>query len=82
VQDPGRVAVIASCAACTTFVNRYIALSQHLADYLQYQVRVPDEIISQVYNGSTPTDSIRVTTQQLRAAFQAPDHWLIGSGAA
>ena len=33
------------------FVNRYIALSQHLADYLQYQVGVPDETISQVYNG-------------------------------
>ncbi len=33
------------------FVNRYIALSQHLAEYLQHQVGVPEDAISQIYNG-------------------------------
>ncbi len=62
------------------FVNRYIALSQHLADYLQYQVRVPDEIISQVYNG-VDTDRFHPGDGAAIAGcpFHAPDHWLIGS---
>lgn len=62
------------------FVNRYIALSQHLADYLQYQVGVPDEMISQVYNG-VDTDRFHPGDGAAIAGcpFQAPDHWLIGS---
>src|SRR5208283_4644998 len=62
------------------FVNRYIALSQHLAEYLQRQVGVPHEAISQIYNG--------VDTQRFHPSarapvpgcpFHAPDYWLIGS---
>src|SRR5438552_11408832 len=33
------------------FVNRYIALSHHLEDYLEQHVGIPLERISQIYNG-------------------------------
>lgn len=33
------------------FVNRYIALSQHLADYLHKRIGVPEGRIAQIYNG-------------------------------
>ena len=63
------------------FVNHYIALSQHLAEYLQQQVGVPDEAISQIYNG---VDTARFHPARRRprlpdCPFHAPDHWLIGS---
>jgi sugar transferase (PEP-CTERM/EpsH1 system associated) len=62
------------------FVHHYIALSQHLAEYLQHQVGVPDEAISQVYNG---VDTTRFHPDGRAAIadcpFRAPDHWLIGS---
>jgi sugar transferase (PEP-CTERM/EpsH1 system associated) len=62
------------------FVNHYIALSQHLAEYLQDHVGVPDEAISQVYNG-VDTERFYPSTGDAIAgcAFHAPDHWLIGS---
>ena len=64
------------------FVNHYIALSQHLAEYLEHQVRVPTASISQIYNG--------VDTERFYPAaggrapishcpFRAADHWLVGS---
>jgi sugar transferase (PEP-CTERM/EpsH1 system associated) len=62
------------------FVHRYVALSQHLAEYLQYQVGVRPEAISQIYNG---VDTERFHPGQYAAIagcpFHAPDHWLIGS---
>jgi sugar transferase (PEP-CTERM/EpsH1 system associated) len=62
------------------FVNHYIALSQHLAEYLQDHVGVPDEAISQVYNG-VDTERFYPSTGDAIAGcpFHAPDHWLIGS---
>jgi len=33
------------------FVSRYVALSRHLEDYLEHQVGVPGQRISQMYNG-------------------------------
>jgi sugar transferase (PEP-CTERM/EpsH1 system associated) len=62
------------------FVNHYVALSQHLADYLERAVGVPRERISQMYNG--------VDTEHFRPAetrrpipgcpFGAADEWLVG----
>ena len=62
------------------FVNHYIALSQHLAEYLQDHVGVPDEAISQVYNG-VDTERFYPSAGDAIAGcpFGAPDHWLIGS---
>jgi sugar transferase (PEP-CTERM/EpsH1 system associated) len=64
------------------FVNRYIALSHHLADYLEQQVRVPEPVIAQIYNG--------VDTERFQPAagaresiagcpFQDGSEWLIGT---
>jgi len=64
------------------FVNRYIALSRHLADYLEHQVGVPERSIAQIYNG---VDTERFQPAPgARAAiagcpFQSPEHWLVGS---
>ena len=64
------------------FVNRYIALSRHLSEYLEYQVGVAATSIDQIYNG---VDTARFNPAAgARASiagcpFQAPDHWLIGS---
>src|SRR5436305_399634 len=62
------------------FVNHYIALSQHLAEYLEDHVGVPDEAISQVYNG-VDTERFYPGAGDAIAGcpFRAPDHWLIGS---
>jgi len=62
------------------FVSHYIALSQHLAEYLQHEVGVPEDAISQIYNG---VDTVRFHPSALAPVagcpFHAPDHWLIGS---
>lgn len=63
------------------FVSRYVALSRHLADYLQHQVGVPDAILSQIYNG---VDTDRFFPAAGRTAipgcpFQGTEHWLVGS---
>lgn len=63
-------------------VSHYVALSRHLADYLQHQIGVPDASISQIYNG---VDTARFHPgEETRASipgcpFGDPDHWLIGS---
>jgi sugar transferase (PEP-CTERM/EpsH1 system associated) len=64
------------------FVSHYIALSQHLGEYLEQQVGVTAESISQIYYG--------VDTERFRPAqggrppiagcpFDPAEHWLIGS---
>lgn len=63
------------------FVQRYIALSRHLADYLERQIGVPDAAVSQIYNG---VDTDRFYPSIGRATipgcpFQGPDCWFIGS---
>lgn len=64
------------------FVDRYVALSRHLEDYLRAQVRIPPERISQIYNG---VDAERFrpsrTGRKVIAGcpFVDPDLWLIGT---
>ncbi|HTS23441.1 MAG TPA: TIGR03088 family PEP-CTERM/XrtA system glycosyltransferase [Casimicrobiaceae bacterium] len=63
------------------FVQHYIALSRHLADYLEQQVGVPDTSLSQIYNG---VDTDRFYPSIGRGVipdcpFQGPDCWLVGS---
>ena len=64
------------------FVNRYVALSCHLEDYLEQQVAIAPEKISQIYNG--------VDTERFRPSrdgrpgipgcpFGEPGQWLIGT---
>jgi sugar transferase (PEP-CTERM/EpsH1 system associated) len=63
-------------------VNRYIALSHHLADYLEQQVKVPETAIAQIYNG---VDTARFypaagARESIAACpFQDGNLWLIGS---
>jgi len=64
------------------FVNRYVALSQHLEDYLERQVAIAPSTISQIYNG---VDSERFhPSRDGRAAipgcpFGEPGQWLVGT---
>ena len=64
------------------FVHRYIALSQHLADYLEQQVGVPRTAIAQIYNG-VDTERFHPSAGERGAIpgcpFQGPEHWLVGS---
>jgi len=64
------------------FVNRYIALSRHLEDYLEQQVGIPSERIAQIYNG---VETVRFRpSREGRSAipgcpFQEPGLWLMGT---
>jgi sugar transferase (PEP-CTERM/EpsH1 system associated) len=64
------------------FVHRYIALSRHLADYLEHQVGVPEASVAQIYNG-VDTERFRPAQGQRDSIpgcpFQGPEHWLVGS---
>ena len=62
------------------FVSRYIALSRHLEDYLERQVGVPAERISQLYNG---VDTERFHPAPARAPiagcpFADPEDFIVG----
>lgn len=62
------------------FVQRYVALSRHIADYLHAGVGVRPERISQLYNG---VDTERFAPAERRAPipgcpFGSPDEWLVG----
>ncbi len=64
------------------FVSHYIALSQHLAEYLERQVGVEESSISQVYNGVDterfhPASAGRASISG--CPFGSADHWLVGS---
>ena len=62
------------------FVHRHVALSQHLAEYLQRRVRVPRERISQIYNG-VDTERFRASEAREPIAgcpFEAKDEWRVG----
>ena len=64
------------------FVTHYIALSQHLGEYLERQVGVNADSIAQIYNG-VDTERFR-PAQGGRSAipgcpFNPIDHWLLGS---
>jgi sugar transferase (PEP-CTERM/EpsH1 system associated) len=62
------------------FVTRYVALSRHLGEYLQRQVGVPAELVSQMYNG-VDTDLFRPAPARRPipgCPFGGQDDWLIG----
>ena len=62
------------------FVHRYIALSQHLAEYLQNQVGIAEEGISQVYNGVDTERFYPGAAPTIAGCpFRPSEHWLIGS---
>lgn len=64
------------------FIHHYMALSRDLADYLVQKIHVPQDAITQVYNG--------VDTQRFKPAPEGPmpivgcpfdpsQHWLVGT---
>jgi sugar transferase (PEP-CTERM/EpsH1 system associated) len=62
------------------FVGRYVALSRHIDEYLECQVGIPAERISQIYNG---VDIERFRPAQERrpiagCPFGGPEDWLVG----
>jgi len=64
------------------FVTRYVALSRHLEDYLEQQVRVPASDIEQIYNGVdtdrfSPSNGARPAISG--CPFGGSDQWLIGT---
>lgn len=64
------------------FVHRYIALSQHIRDYLEQGVGIGASAISQIYNGVDITRFQWGQDQRLRAEgcpFTGPDHWIVGT---
>ena len=64
------------------FVKRYVALSHHLEDYLEQQVGIPLERISQIYNG-VDTERFRPSRGERPAIpgcpFGDPGLWLVGT---
>ena len=64
------------------FVNRYVALSHHLEDYLEQQVGIAPEKILQIYNG-VDTELFRPSREGRSAIpgcpFGGPDQWLVGT---
>lgn len=64
------------------FIHHYMALSRDLADYLAQQVRVPQEKITQVYNGVDTETFFPAVNDPLPIAgcpFNPAQHWLIGT---
>jgi len=64
------------------FVTRYVALSRHLENYLERQVEVPPEAISQIYNG-VDTERFQPSAQDRPTIpgcpFGGPSQWLVGT---
>jgi len=64
------------------FVSRYVALSRHLEDYLEEQVGIASDRISQIYNG-VETDRFRPGREGRSAIpgcpFDGAGQWLVGS---
>jgi sugar transferase (PEP-CTERM/EpsH1 system associated) len=64
------------------FVTRYIALSRHLEDYLERQVGVPGERVTQIYNGVDTgrfRPSLAARPDIGDCPFADPRQWLIGT---
>ena len=62
------------------FVSRYVALSHHLEDYLERQVGVTSQRVSQIYNG-VDTERFRPAQVRSRIAdcpFGDPDDFVVG----
>jgi len=64
------------------FVDRYVALSRHLEDYLARQVAIPSTKISQIYNG-VDTSRFRPSQAATRSIsgcpFNEKGQWLVGA---
>jgi len=63
------------------FVNRYVALSRDLAQYLSGAVGISGDRVEQIYNG-VDTDLFRpapIPTPIAGCPFVGPDYWRIGS---
>lgn len=64
------------------FVNRYVALSRHLEEYLENDVGIGGDSISQIYNG-VDTDRFRPSLEARPAIpgcpFGETGQWLIGT---
>jgi sugar transferase (PEP-CTERM/EpsH1 system associated) len=64
------------------FVSRYVALSRHLEEYLERQVGVAPDRVSQIYNG-VDTDRFRPAAEPRPAIpgcpFGGNGQWLIGT---
>jgi sugar transferase (PEP-CTERM/EpsH1 system associated) len=64
------------------FVQRYVALSQDLAAYLEQRVGVPSQRIAQIYNG-VDTERFRPATRHREpiagCPFTDPSLWLVGT---
>jgi sugar transferase (PEP-CTERM/EpsH1 system associated) len=64
------------------FVDHYVALSRHLEEYLESQVRIPCERIAQIYNG-VDTDRFRPARGErppiAGCPFGAHGEWLVGT---
>jgi sugar transferase (PEP-CTERM/EpsH1 system associated) len=64
------------------FVARYVALSRHIEEYLERQVGVPSDKVSQIYNG-VDTDRFQPAAMGRPAIpgcpFGARGEWLVGT---
>ena len=64
------------------FVDRYVALSRHLEDYLEQQVAIAPDRISQIYNG-VDTERFRPSREGRLpipgCPFGEPGQWLLGT---
>jgi len=64
------------------FIQRYVALSKHIEDYLRRQIGVPADRIAQIYNG---VDTGRFApaasdwTPSRDCPFDRPERWLVGT---
>jgi len=68
--------------AYSPFVTGYIALSQHLEDYLAQQVGIGRERITQLYNGVDTAQFFARASGSARIAdcpFRDPGLWLVGT---
>jgi sugar transferase (PEP-CTERM/EpsH1 system associated) len=64
------------------FVQKYVALSRHIAEYLQKQIHVPAERIAQIYNGVDTerfSPAAKESTQIRGCPFGGPDCWIVGT---
>lgn len=64
------------------FIHHYVALSRDLADYLVHKVHVPQEKITQAYNG-VDTDSFYPSVEGPHpiagCPFNPEQHWVVGT---
>ena len=62
------------------FVHRYVALSHHIADYLDQRIGVPPHRVAQTYNG-VDTERFRGYEQRMPipgCPFASADDWCVG----